>query len=158
MLSVLCVAGTGLTDRIVRLVEREQHESVPSPLATHTALAWGPTGVEAVWPRVETFDVSAYANATVRTYSLDITSAQEILIQQKALSYVGDWYDVIGLLKIWLYVQTGHLQHWLEDNGARIQCAALAVECLRAGSVNILPGVPSSNCTPVAVEQWLMGQ
>jgi hypothetical protein len=160
MIAIWCVVGTGLTDRIVRLVEREQRDVIAAlagkEIATHIATERNGRIIEAIVPRVRETDASVYDHYTVYRFPLALTATQEEAVWQGLQTHLGEWYDLIGLVKCGLYCRTGHVQRWLEDDDAVVQCAALPVDVLREHGHPILAGIPPSNCTPPAVEGWMV--
>lgn len=154
--ALLFVAGTRLTDRLIRRVEQIDHlPDAPTPLATHVALLFdGAWGVQAVWPRVARYDRDDYAGAVTRSYPLPLSPQQETGLQQAALATLGEWYDLLGVVKAGLYVLTGRPERFWEDDRARVQCAAEAVVTLRAVGLSVLPALPPSNVTPARLECW----
>jgi hypothetical protein len=156
MISIWCLAGTRWTDRLVRRVEAEEPGTAPEPLATHVATERDGLLIEAVFPRVRRSVGTIYDGMDVRRYPLVLTPEQEEAIWQDLLMHVGEWYDLLGVVKAYLYCTTGHTQRWLEDDDARVQCAALPVDVLREHDFPILAQLPPSNCTPRDVDGWLI--
>lgn len=144
MLALGFLAGTHLHDRIIRAVE-EVH--TPQATATHVVLISNTIGIEAAWPRVRTW-VADTSGAPFWRVPLILTPEQERAVWAAALARIGEPYDLPGLLWAGWYTLTGHPDRFLTEDRARVHCASLVVECLRAGGMDLFPGVPASNCTP----------
>jgi hypothetical protein len=122
----------------------------PARQATHAFFLYRGEIVEAVPPRVRRIPFDGRTN--VRLYQLPNEHSADVW--SSAEKTVGEWYNIPGYALALGYCLLQQPNWFFRSPLATVFCSQTVCDCLRAGGINALPGVPSVDVTPASLEWW----
>jgi len=111
-------------------------------------------GVEAVLPRVRTFDPTEKHTQIVRRYLVSATDEQITTAYRTAKRFVGHLYDYWGIVLVAWHIVCRNftLALFRRSHHLAVYCAELVVIILRAAAIAFLGVLAPDNATPSNVE------